>query len=416
MSDQEESEYEVIAVSKQQKSRSEVIVNDRISSLPDSLLHHILSFLPTREVVATSLLSKRWRPLWHSMPTFDFEGRGISSLDFFIQFVDAVLLLADWKPIEKFRLKCRTFCTLQNGLRFEYKRVPPTRINIWISTAINRKVEHFELCSDDNEYIVAASSIFNGTTIRVLKLNWVRLDIPSSVKLPSLKVMHLVKVKLTDYECLANFLSGCALLEELVLDVSVDDDGGGEEEGEGEEEEDFTVNIEKLEHLVLANVHSFLINSKALTNVTCLQLYVDKPPVRDIPIFDKLNRLEISSVEYEHLKWVMECLRSCPKLEILMINEIYVRDDSDRGREGALMEPTQDVPQCLLSHLKEFTLRDYDGWKWEFEIARYIMENAKVLRTISIHCVYMDVDEKYKNLNMLASCPRGSEHCSFLFD
>ncbi|KAI9108044.1 hypothetical protein K1719_020917 [Acacia pycnantha] len=396
------------SMSDQGESENEVIVSDRISSLPDSLLHHILSFLPTREVVATSLLSKRWRPLWHSMHTFDFEDRAIYSLDFFIQFVDAVLLMADSKPIEKFRLKCLRFYVQQKGKSFEYKRVPPTRINVWISTVIHRKVEHFELCSDYNEYIVVPSSIFNCSTIRVLKLDGVRVNIPSSVRLPSLKVMHLVKVKLPDYECLANLLSGCAFLEELVLDLRWDDGGGGKQ---GEED---TVNIEKLEHLLSASVPSFLITSKALTNVTRLQLNMDKSPVRDIPIFDKLTQLEISNLDGENLNWVVECLRSWPKLEILVIDQIYV-DDRDSCGEGVLVKQTQDVPQCLLSHLKEFTLRGYDGWKWEFEFVRYIMENARVLRTISILCGAIDASAKYNRLIDLASCPRGSDHCRLLF-
>ncbi|PON80559.1 F-box domain containing protein [Parasponia andersonii] len=44
---------------------------DRMLELPDSIIHHILSLLPTINVVWTSILSKRWRPLWASVPALD---------------------------------------------------------------------------------------------------------------------------------------------------------------------------------------------------------------------------------------------------------------------------------------------------------------------------------------------------------
>ena len=50
---------------------------DIISSLPDSLLTHILSFLPIQDSVSTSILSSRWRPLWTLIPVLDLNQVGL---------------------------------------------------------------------------------------------------------------------------------------------------------------------------------------------------------------------------------------------------------------------------------------------------------------------------------------------------
>lgn len=81
---------------------------DWISNLPDSLIHHILSFLSdTTYSVQTCVLSKRWRYIWTSLPVLKFSDKFNDSddedddyadredMNHYMKFVDKVLSLRD---------------------------------------------------------------------------------------------------------------------------------------------------------------------------------------------------------------------------------------------------------------------------------------------------------------------------------
>ncbi|KAI4993009.1 hypothetical protein ZWY2020_007322 [Hordeum vulgare] len=68
---------------------------DCISALPDDLLHHVLSFLPAHEVVRTCMLARRWRHLWKSAPALRVTGVKGCTNEWFVNFVDSLLLLRD---------------------------------------------------------------------------------------------------------------------------------------------------------------------------------------------------------------------------------------------------------------------------------------------------------------------------------
>lgn len=95
---------------------------DRLSALPDELIHAILSFLPAPLVVQTSLLSRRWRRLWRSTPLIKIDQRdfGISSMvrantleerwTKFEDFATNLLLFHDSSSaLGEFRLRCRVY-------------------------------------------------------------------------------------------------------------------------------------------------------------------------------------------------------------------------------------------------------------------------------------------------------------------
>lgn len=46
---------------------------DRISELPEALIVQILSLLPTKVAITTSVLSKQWKSLWTMTPNLKFD-------------------------------------------------------------------------------------------------------------------------------------------------------------------------------------------------------------------------------------------------------------------------------------------------------------------------------------------------------
>ncbi|XP_071696576.1 F-box protein At4g22280-like [Rutidosis leptorrhynchoides] len=186
-----------------------------ISSLPDCILHHILSFMPTKEVVKTSVLSTRWKNLWASVPNVDFDdallyasemdGRRPPKVTSFVKFVYRVLRLRDASNLEKFRLSCRV-C------------FGASIINTWISIAIMHNVRELDLCLLAEDPSVIPQSLFDATSLVSLKIemNCV-LILPSRISFPCLKTLHLSLVTFPNDESTEKLFLGCPVLQELVL-------------------------------------------------------------------------------------------------------------------------------------------------------------------------------------------------------
>ncbi|KAI3958111.1 hypothetical protein MKW98_020753 [Papaver atlanticum] len=80
---------------------------ERISRLPDNLIHHILSFIDTKYAVQTSVLSKGWIHVWKSLSFLNFDRSSFSDgnieTERFIEFVYMVFMFRDdTNNIQKF--------------------------------------------------------------------------------------------------------------------------------------------------------------------------------------------------------------------------------------------------------------------------------------------------------------------------
>ncbi|KAJ0431823.1 putative F-box domain, leucine-rich repeat domain superfamily, F-box-like domain superfamily [Helianthus annuus] len=67
------------------------VEGDRLSSLPDDLIHKILSFCSIKDAIGTSVLSSRWEYVWTSMPYLSFSSEDFDTLPAFSKFVNHVL-------------------------------------------------------------------------------------------------------------------------------------------------------------------------------------------------------------------------------------------------------------------------------------------------------------------------------------
>nr|CAB3487115.1 unnamed protein product [Digitaria exilis] len=66
-------EFEAKGKRARASSSSSFAVGDRLCSLPDCLIHHIMSFMKARQMVQTCVLSTRWKHLWRSVPSLNID-------------------------------------------------------------------------------------------------------------------------------------------------------------------------------------------------------------------------------------------------------------------------------------------------------------------------------------------------------
>lgn len=207
-----ESRVTIVTYDNMNRRRHSTMNNDRISSLPDSLISHILSFLPTKDVVSTSILSKRWKSLWPSITTLDFNDEAHAPSNYqrymvFVQFVYKILVSRDFQPIKRFRLHCESEFTCSSNT------------NTWVNYALRHQVEHLDVTIYRILPMYLPSSIFTCSTIVVLKLKGRSLEVKdmSRVCLPSLKDLHLESILFPNSYSATRILFGCPRLEKLIL-------------------------------------------------------------------------------------------------------------------------------------------------------------------------------------------------------
>jgi len=184
---------------------------DRISALPNPIICHILFFLPTKTAAITSILSKRWNPLWLSVLVLYFDDETFQNFVSFRHFVSFVFLLRDITlPLQLFHLKCSN------------ASIQPQDINGFVHTAAQRGIESLNL--EMLGMVTLPRCIVRCKTLVVLHLKGLKVNNISHgvLDFPLLKTLHLSSVVFERFEYFIELLSGCPIILELQAeDLSV---------------------------------------------------------------------------------------------------------------------------------------------------------------------------------------------------
>ncbi|KAK2434537.1 FBD-associated F-box protein [Trifolium repens] len=189
-------------------------VGDMISDVPEGVLLHILSLLPTKDVVRTSILATKWRHLWTYLSVFDFKIPYLryESNDQNQNSVNCLLDLVG-------RLLRKSNCVERLCIDIFEITIDADKVSSLISSASKHKVQYLKLSLGDKigKFVLPhCFSAFESLNELCLGLRFT-LSIPSDICFPSLKKLVVSDVTFANEKSVQQLFSGCPVLQELTL-------------------------------------------------------------------------------------------------------------------------------------------------------------------------------------------------------
>ncbi|KAB2039460.1 hypothetical protein ES319_D02G011300v1 [Gossypium barbadense] len=404
-------------------------VEDRISSFPDHILFHILSFLPIKDAVRTSTISTKWRYLFASISTIKFDGSLMSGLtdrnvDSFKNFVDRLLKFPDQVSLDCFRLNDNVSW---NDKDHDFD------VSGWICAALCRGVKEIDL-DLKNLGDTLPALLFTCHSLVTLKLDAVgsEIKVPSDVCLGNLKTLQLRNSVLFG-DSIHRLISNCHVLEDLAF-IECGFDNISEVNIQSPSLKRLVLEFDVTEgryfnYVVVINapilvyfqyhaavaasytlstmkslekadisIYQFdSINSETsathliqgICNVRSLSLTTDAAIflTSRLPIFHNLIEFKYLGVGFNGREtWLVEFLHCVPNLKTLTLN---FPDDAGTRWKALCMK----VPSCLSFHLKEIEISYFDPRM--IEMVSYFLDNAMVLEKLKISTAALTWSQKW---------------------
>ncbi|CAN6448417.1 unnamed protein product [Victoria cruziana] len=406
----------------------------RIDDLPDSVLLHILCFLPIKAAVRTSVLSKRWRYLYTAIPSLEFDHKDfplsmeeavrqkLNQLDSPINGADLFTVLNQFVLCHDGRLNSFNLSlTLKNDSE---RRL----LGRWIRHIIAaKKVEEVDLETflrdTPNSCYRLPLTAFSCHSVLKLRLSRCYFDPQESgeVVFSHLRTLILHDT-LTDEGLTSRMLSACPQLENLSLDYF------------SSKTEDVQLVIPKLMKLrivyseftnislsapclrfleldcvsrfsdktCLSKFQGDLVHLKALKACTCFfEAFYKGYKSVEPPEFKELEVIVIRPGSRElGLECIAFLLGNSPFLRSLYIEKCsslsYPNDDA--VYESAVR---------VIQNLRKMSLDSFNGTQSELKLVKYVLKNAPCMEFVRIHIVSMDLlhlQKLYSQLELKLLC------------
>ncbi|KAJ3690771.1 hypothetical protein LUZ61_019935 [Rhynchospora tenuis] len=411
---------------------------DRISELHDSILTHILSYLPTKEAVGTRILSKRWRNMWASVPVLDFGFADFTDDKYtvfkklkchvtFVSFVDSVLASRQVQQLDSFRL-------VWNFQDQPYSYLAKA-VRRWIHHVVQQWPRVLSIYLEPHptfQDVIVPDPTFTCSSLEELKLHindsWHKTLNPALVTLPHLRKLNLGYFTIKP-DFMDRLLLGSPSLEELelyacCLDISQISCGGLKSlviDGCCHMTEievsipslqylKFTVMSSQREGFVFTNMSSLVKASICLLDANALDVVICDSKAKILAGLLGVTTLDIVLYGSDAMDMLDFILKTCPYFENLK----FMHFESFDG----CMAECIDMIDHLVQHspaLEEFTFyRCQDDSNDVIELVdelREVMGKYGIARLVECHqgCIYGSPSELEELLDEYLNCFQSME-------
>ncbi|WZZ31267.1 hypothetical protein YC2023_014668 [Brassica napus] len=399
--------------SKQQRMYDESYIRakeDMISKLPDSLLCQILSYLPTKDTVGTSVLSHRWKSVWLLVPNLDLSSSEFPDYNAFVSFMDRLL----------------AFSREENSLLYKLKLK-----SVSLPCLKTMRLEHNVYASDASLELLISSppALEDLSVVRMVPDNVKVLRVRSQ-SLTSFHVDYLLGEGDDYVDALVRGKGSGVLIDAPRLKyLKFDDDLS--------DSKIITTNKVSLEKVNVAFVfgeHDFIdvvdlpkrnmvrgffnsisgVKEMKISSHTMEFLdYNREDELYDpLPQFCNVSTLKVAFYVSNLDMMLPTLLESFPNLKSLVVK----LDDYDpsRDEEADDVRLSSVVPQCLMSSLESVKIKRFNRGPVNMEVARYFLENSLVLKKLVLDFRCSVVEEGFYMLRDLLALPRRSSSCQVL--